>query len=116
MPTHPFALALDAPLAATEPIAAHKLIQGTPKAGTLSAFTNDEQGFHVGQWTSERGSWRVDYSEDELCVILEGSGRLIGDDGSELPFQKGSAFVIPRGFKGVWETFESVRKIYAIAE
>ncbi len=116
MTTRPVALALDAPFAAIDPIAAHKLIRGTPKAGTLAAFTNDEQGFHVGQWTSEEGSWRVDYSEDELCVILEGSGRLIGDDGSELAFSKGSAFVIPRGFKGVWETVEPVRKIYAIAE
>jgi hypothetical protein len=116
MTTRPFALALGAPLAATDPIAAHKLIQGTPKSGTLSALTNEEQGFHVGQWVSEIGSWRVNYSEDELCVILEGCGRLIGDDGFELAFSKGSAFVIPRGFKGVWETAEPVRKIYAIAE
>ena len=116
MSTVPFTLPLDAPIEASEPIARERVIKGTPMAGSLASLTNDEQGFHVGQWVSEPGAWRVNYSEDELCVILEGSGCLIGDDGSKLPFKAGSAFVIPRGFQGVWETVERVRKIYAIAE
>jgi len=116
MAPSPFNLPLDAHIEANEPIARERLVKGMPMAGSLAALTNDEQGFHVGQWVSEVGAWRVNYSEDELCVILEGSGRLIGDDGSELPFKTGSAFVIPRGFQGIWETTERVRKIYAIAE
>ena len=112
----PFNLSLDTPIEASEPIASERVVKGLPKAGSLAALTNHEQGFHVGQWVSDVGAWRVDYSEDELCVILAGSGRLIGDDGSELPFKTGSAFVIPRGFQCIWETFERVRKIYAIAE
>ena len=116
MTTVPFNLPLEARIEASEPIARERLVKGMPMAGSLAALTNDEQGFHVGQWVSEVGAWRVNYSEDELCVILEGSGRLIGDDGSELSFKTGSAFVIPRGFQGIWETTERVRKIYAIAE
>jgi len=116
MTTAPFNLALETPIDAVEPIARERVVKGTPMTGSLVALTNDEQGFHVGQWVSEVGAWRVNYSEDELCVILAGSGRLIGDDGSELAFQTGSAFVIPRGFQGLWETTERVRKIYAIAE
>ena len=116
MTTAPFNLPLDTSIEAIEPIASDKIVTGAPVTGSLAALTNDEQGFHVGQWVSEPGAWRVSYSEDELCVILAGSGRLIGDDGSELPFKAGSAFVIPRGFQGLWETTERVRKIYAIAE
>ena len=116
MTTTPFHLSLAAPIEASDPIAAERIVRGVPRTGTLAALTNSDQGFHVGQWVSEIGAWRVDYSEDELCGILEGSGRLIGDDGSELGFQAGSAFVIPRGFKGIWETATRVRKIYAIAE
>lgn len=116
MTTAPFNLALETPIDAVEPIARERVVKGTPMTGSLVALTNDEQGFHVGQWVSEVGALRVNYSEDELCVILAGSGRLIGDDGSELAFQTGSTFVIPRGIQGLWETTERVRKIYAIAE
>jgi len=116
MPTSPFSLSLDARIDTVEPIASDRIVSGTPTTGSLAALTNSDQGFHVGQWVSEIGAWRVSYSEDELCVILEGSGRLIGNDGSELAFTTGSAFVIPRGFQGIWETTERVRKIYAIAE
>jgi len=116
MTTRPFHLPLEAPINASDSIAAERLVRGSPHTGTLAALSNTDQGFHVGQWVSEAGAWRVDYSEDELCVILEGSGRLIGDDGSDLRFQAGSAFLIPRGFKGIWDTTTRVRKIYAIAE
>jgi uncharacterized cupin superfamily protein len=47
---------------------------------------------------------------------LSGSGKLRGDDGSILEFEAGQSFVIPRGFQGIWETTEPVRKIYAIVE
>jgi uncharacterized cupin superfamily protein len=48
-------------------------------------------------------------------VILEGRVRLSSDDGSSAEYGPGAAFVIPRGFTGVWETIEPCRKIYAIA-
>ena len=40
---------------------------------------------------------------------------LTRDGGEPHEYGPGEAFVIPRGFAGVWETLEPVRKIYAIA-
>lgn len=103
-------------IALQTPIAQDRLEKGQPLSGMLSAYENTEKSFFVGQWSAQAGRWRVSYSEDELCVILEGSGALIGEDGTRYPFKKGDAFVIPAGFIGQWQNDETIRKIYAIVE
>ena len=97
-----------------EPIADEKLISGTPSSGLRPAFDDEAAGFWSGVWASGVGSWRVAYDEIELCVLLEGRVRLSEDGGTAREFGPGEAFVIPRGFVGVWETIEPCRKIYAI--
>jgi uncharacterized cupin superfamily protein len=57
---------------------------------------------------------KVSYTEEELCVLLEGRIRLIDSSGAAREFGRGSTFVIPAGFEGVWETIEPVKKIYTI--
>lgn len=96
-------------------IAPEKIVSGAPKTGLASAYENEATGFYAGTWESSVGAWRVSYDEDELCVILAGRVRLSGDDGRVVEYGPGEAFVIPRGFAGVWETLEPLRKIYAIA-
>ena len=98
----------------TDPIAADKLISGAPRTGARGAYENEAAGFYTGTWESQVGAWRVAYDEDELCVILAGRVRLTEDGGAPRDFGPGDAFVLPRGFRGVWETLEPVRKIYAI--
>ncbi len=97
------------------PIAPEKRIAGNPSTGLASAYENEAAGFYAGTWQSEVGAWRVAYDEDELCVILVGRVRLTEDGGEAREFGPGEAFVVPRGFRGVWETVEPVRKIYAIS-
>jgi uncharacterized protein len=77
-----------------EPVAQEKRLSGTPMTGTRSALENEGSGFYTGVWASTVGSWRVSYSEDELCVLLEGHVRLMGDDGTVQEFRKGDAFTI----------------------
>ena len=96
-------------------IAPEKLVRGAPMTGLRSAYENEAAGFYAGIWESEVGAWRVAYDEDELCVLLAGRVRLTEDGGAARDFGPGEAFVVPRGFRGVWETLEPVRKIYAIA-
>ncbi len=62
----------------SEPIAAEKRISGAPMTGTRPALENAARGFYTGIWESDIGSWRISYSEDELCVILAGRVRLFG--------------------------------------
>jgi uncharacterized protein len=97
-----------------QPIAAEKILSGAPMTGVRAAYENDAKGFYTGVWESSPGRWRISYTEDELCVILEGRVRLTADDGEVREYEKGASFVIASGFSGVWETIERVRKVYAI--
>jgi len=96
------------------PIDPEKRVSGAPATGFLAAHDDEAAGFFSGVWASEVGAWRVAYEETELCVILEGRARLVSDDGSSATYGPGEAFVVPRGFTGVWETLVPLRKIYAI--
>jgi uncharacterized cupin superfamily protein len=81
---------------------------------TWNHHTDPTGQFFSGIWASEIGAMNISYTEEELCVILEGKVKLTANDGSSIIFGPGSTFVIPAGFKGVWETLEPVKKIYAI--
>lgn len=116
MTTHPVFLDLKAPIALDTPIDAQRLTRGSPQTGVLVTTENTTKKFHTGQWRADAGAWRVSYDEEELCVILSGSGLLISDDGTRFAFKAGDAFVIPAGFSGIWDNAEEVRKIYAIVE
>ena len=116
MPAYPRFMDLKEPVSLDTPIAADRLTRGQPKSGTISTSENNDKKFYCGQWAADVGAWRVSYTEEELCVILSGSGKLIAEDGTIFPFKAGDAFVIPSGFKGEWDNAEPVRKIYAIVE
>jgi len=67
-----------------------------------------------GFWASKPYKAEVNYTEDEFCYILEGRVRLTDSTGKAEEYKAGDAFVIPKGFKGVWETVEAVKKFYVI--
>jgi uncharacterized cupin superfamily protein len=77
-------------------------------------YSDPTQQFFAGVWAAGVGAMKVSYTEEELCYLLEGRARLTDRQGGSREFGPGSAFVIPAGFEGVWETLEPVRKIYAI--
>ena len=67
-----------------------------------------------GFWSSKPYKAAIDYTEDEFCYILEGRVRLTDSAGKVEEYKAGDAFVIPKGFKGAWETVEAVKKFYVI--
>ena len=67
-----------------------------------------------GFWASKPAKVEVNYTEDEFCYILEGRVRLTDAAGKTEEYKAGDAFVIPKGFRGVWETVEAVKKYYVI--
>ena len=73
-------------------------------------------GFRAGFWAAQPGRADIHYTKDELCTLLEGEVRLTDESGVTETYRAGDTFLIPKGFKGVWETVLPVRKFYAIQE
>lgn len=87
---------------------------GHPQNRTWNAYETPDGKFFSGIWESDAGSWAIDYTEAELCHIIEGESHLTDADGTVTTVRKGDAFVIPAGFKGLWEVVTRTRKHYAI--
>ena len=81
---------------------------------TAEFYSNAEGRFKSGFWASEPGRAEVHYQKDELCVIISGKVRLTDATGHAETYGAGDTFLIPAGFKGLWETVEPTRKFYAI--
>ena len=73
-------------------------------------------GFRTGFWAAQPGRADIAYTKDELCTLLEGEVRLTDESGHAETYVAGDTFVIPKGFKGVWETVKPVRKFFAVYE
>lgn len=81
---------------------------------TYNHYTDPTKQFFAGIWQSSVGAKTVNYTEEEVCVILEGRVRLTDINGNAKEFGAGSTFALPAGFKGTWETLEPIKKIYVI--
>ena len=83
---------------------------------TTTEWYGDESGsFKTGFWAAHQpGRSEINYTSDELCVILQGEVRLTDAAGHVETYKEGDTFLIPNGFKGVWETVRPVRKYYAV--
>ena len=85
------------------------------KPTTAIEWYADRTGaFKGGFWSANPGRAEIHYDKDEICFLLDGVVRLTDATGHSETYRKGDTFIIPNGFKGVWETVEPVRKFYAI--
>lgn len=114
LPDHilPLSRGDDATPADTPP---ERIRSGSGVARLWNAFSDPSGRFHVGQWQAEPGVIAVNYTESELCVLIEGRARL-SDAAGSVEYGPGEAFVITAGFTGTWESIGRVTKIYAILE
>ena len=96
-----------------EPVAADRVIEGSPMTETINQYERDEHTF-VGEWAATAGAWRVSYDEWEFCHILSGVCELVPDGGEARRYVAGDSFVIEPGFSGVWRVLEPMRKRYVI--
>lgn len=94
----------------------NRIVSGDPVQSARNHYTDATGRFSAGEWSCAVGAWRVRYTEEEFCHLLEGRVALTGDDGDRREFAAGDRFVIPAGFNGIWETIETARKIYVIYE
>ena len=94
--------------------AAEKLLSGAYKTRTWNHFTGEDDRLYCGVWESTPGKVTVDYKEWEFCHFISGKAVLRNEEGRKWTLKAGDAFIIPSGFKGTWETVETVRKHYVI--
>jgi uncharacterized protein len=72
-------------------------------------------GLEVGLWACEPGSFATHRNGfDEVVHILEGAGRIIGNDGVTFELRPGATIVLPNGYRGRWEITSSLRKLYCL--
>ncbi len=93
-----------------------KLIAGNPKQSLWMHYTDASKKFFAGIWVSEIGKWRITYTEEEYCKILEGTSVITDTSGHAVTLTAGDAFVLPSGFSGTWEVVVPTRKEFVIYE
>jgi len=96
--------------------AVEKVLAGSPKQTVANHYSDASGQFHSGEWTGEPGTWRVNYTEHEFCYVTRGRIVITDAAGTVTTVQAGDAFMIPAGFKGVWQVTESAHKYYVIFE
>jgi uncharacterized cupin superfamily protein len=77
-------------------------------------YTDTTSRFFVGTWHSEPGKWRVVYTEEEYCEMIEGSSVITDEAGNAVTVVAGDRFVVPRGFVGTWEVVAPTTKRFVI--
>ncbi|WP_309066133.1 cupin domain-containing protein [Microbacterium sp.] len=66
-----------------------------------------------GLWEGRPGAVSFDeWPYTEFCVMLEGRVAVVDHAGRRREFGAGEAFVVPKGFRGTWETIEPSRKYF----
>jgi hypothetical protein len=112
------ALKLDAPSGPGDAytVAVEKLIHGNPQQTIWTQYTDGTEKFFTGVWSSEPGKWKISYTEEEFCYMLEGTSIIESTEGEALTVKAGESFVIPRGFVGTWEVVERTTKRFVIYE
>lgn len=91
-------------------------IAGNPRQSVSIDYSDRSGKFMVGIWRCEPGKWKVSYTEDEYCRLLEGVCVVTDAAGQGVTLRAGDEFVMPRGFVGTWEVLQSVVKRFVIYE
>jgi len=93
------------------PLSDDKCPQGRVSAG-LDLLAHTEV-FEVGIWQHEVGV-STDVEVDEVFVVLSGRGRILLEDGTELPLAPGTVGVLDAGERTTWEITEPLRKVWVV--
>ena len=93
-----------------------KLIDGNPRQTVWLEYQDALARFSVGWWSSEVGTWRIRYTEEEYCHIIEGRSVISDEAGSAVTVNAGDEFVIPAGFVGTWQVVQPTLKRFVIYE
>ena len=92
-----------------EPVPAAQLVAGSPSTGVASLGTFD--GADYGIWEMTAGAMS-DVEEDELFIVIAGSGTVEFASGETLELAPGTVGRLEAGMRTVWTVTSPVRKIW----
>ncbi len=84
-----------------------------PTAAT-KAYSDPTGALTSGIWRSKANRLDVSYTRDEFCLIVEGEVHLTDTAGHLEIYRAGDGFMVPAGFKGVWDMPVPVTKFYVL--
>ena len=90
------------------------LLSGEYLTRTWNHYSGEDGRLYCGIWESTPGKAVINYTEWEFCHLIKGRVVVTSETGEQWHLQQGDAFMIPAGFRGTWETVETVRKHYVI--
>ena len=91
------------------------LIAGDPAFLTWALDSSRGGKVRTGIWEATPGETRSLKGETfESCHILEGVIELTEEGRAPVTYRKGDSFIMKPGYRGIWKTIETVRKIYVI--
>ena len=95
--------------------APEKLISGDPSFLTWALDSSRDGQVQTGIWEATPGeNISIKGELFEFCHILEGVIELTEDGQPPVTYRKGDSFIMKPGYRGIWKTIETVRKIYVI--
>ena len=85
-----------------------------PKQTDACFYQKD--GVLMGTWECEPGKLKLNLEVTEFCHLLKGHWILTDNDGNVTDLKAGDSFSFPKGWTGVSEVVETIRKVYTIIE
>ena len=74
----------------------------------------EEDNLFAGTWECGPGKLQLNLDLMEFCHLLKGHWILTSESGKVTEIKTGDSWIFPRGWKGVAEVVETVRKVYFI--
>ena len=65
----------------------------------------------IGVWEADQFAYHIkNYPWTEYVLMISGRVVITNDDGTQNEFRAGDTFVIPKGFTGIWDVREPMKK------
>ena len=79
----------------------------------VGAKSYEGRGLTLGTWACNNGAVEIQgHAVDEACFVVRGRVTLTDAEGRSETFAAGEAFLLPRGFKGIWSQSDDFMKLF----
>ncbi len=88
-----------------------KEIARSPYVGETIIHRNADATVQVGVWEADVSKVKlIDFPVTEFVLMLSGRLVVVNQDGTSNEFKAGDTFVVPKGFTGIWDIRERMKK------